>query len=113
MAGSPKEILAMSDEQLMEWTLSGDVGSYVHELGQTAMNMRVAQRNLDANREMVAQTRQWLEANIRLDATTKELADKTQSLARATKGIAWATWGIVAITLVTQVALICFTVVRK
>ena len=110
MPRSPKEILAMSDEQLMEYTLSGEESS--HGLGQAALTMRVALRMLEANREMVEQTRQWLEANIRLDATTKELADRTQSLVRTTNGIVWATWGVVAITLVTQVALIYFTVVH-
>jgi hypothetical protein len=110
MPRKPEEILAMSDEKLMEYTLSGEESS--HGLGQAAMNMRVALRMLEANREMVKQTSQWLEANIRLDATTKELADRTESLVRATKGVVWATCGVVAITVITQAALIYFTVVH-
>lgn len=101
-----EELLAMSDKELWEWTLSADVGSYVHEIGQIVMNMRVAERTLEANREMVKQTRLWLDANIRLDAST-------QSLVTATKGIVWATWAVVAITVITQGALIYFTLVRK
>ncbi len=40
MARDPKETLAMSDEELMLWALSGDVDSYVHKIGESAMSMR-------------------------------------------------------------------------
>src|ERR1700684_2724009 len=96
------KVLNMTDDELTRWTLSGDAGSDTHLIGQTLLNMRVANRTLEANREMVKQTHQWLEANLKLDATTKELAHHTRSLVRATRGIALATWGVVVITLLTQ-----------
>jgi|HubBroStandDraft_5_1064220.scaffolds.fasta_scaffold167487_2 hypothetical protein len=101
-----EEILNMSDGELWQWMLSADTGSYVHEVGKIVMNQRVAQKTLEANREMVKQTRLWLDANIQLDATTR-------ALARATSGIVAATWGVVVITLITQVALICLEVFRR
>lgn len=113
MAQPVKKILEMNDDELMEWTLTGDAGSYVHQIGETALNMRVATRMLEANREMVNQTKQWLEANIKLDATTKELANQTQSLVRTTRGIVYATWGVVLITFITQVALLYITITHK
>ena len=106
MAEDPRKILAMSDDELMLWTLSGDEDTYVHKIGATVLNMRVSTRMLEANREMVKETRQWLEANLRLDATTKELANQTRSLVVVTRGIVYATWGVVLITLLTQIALI-------
>ncbi|MGH9747650.1 MAG: hypothetical protein ACRD59_16260 [Candidatus Acidiferrales bacterium] len=102
----PNAIINMTDEELTRWTLSGDAGSDTHLLGQTVLNMRVATRTLEANRELVKHTQQWLEANLQLDATTKELANQTGSLVRTTRGIVFATWGVVLITLFTQATLI-------
>jgi len=110
MPVDPNTILNMTDEELTRWTLSGEAGSDTHLLGQTVLNMRVATRTLEANREMVKQTRQWLETNLQLDATTKELANHTRSLVRATRGIVLATWGVVLITFFTQAALIYLAV---
>jgi hypothetical protein len=42
MAEDPEKILAMSDHQLMVWTLSGQEESYVHRIGETAMAMRAS-----------------------------------------------------------------------
>jgi hypothetical protein len=105
------EIMALSDEQLMVYTLSGEDGS--HGLGLAAMNMRAATQMLQVNREMLDHARKWMEANLRLDNTTKELARQTQFLVRATRGIAWATWGVVVITFLTQIALIYLAAFRK
>ncbi|HKW89418.1 MAG TPA: hypothetical protein VJN21_11755 [Candidatus Acidoferrales bacterium] len=113
MPVDPNKILNMTDEDLIRWTLSGDAGSDTHLLGQTVLNMRVATRTLEANREMVKQTQQWLEANLQLDSTTKELADHTRSLVRATRGLVLATWGVVLITLFTQAALIYLAVHQR
>jgi hypothetical protein len=57
MAEDPKKILGMSDEDLQFWALSGDAGSYVHELGQTAMNMRCSLRMAEVTKEMASANR--------------------------------------------------------
>lgn len=101
-----EKILAMSDDELMRWTLSAHADSHVYKIGQTVLDMRVAVKMLEANREMVEQTKERLQANIRLDATTKELATETQHLVQATRRIAFATWGVVVITLITNAGLI-------
>jgi hypothetical protein len=100
------KLLKMSDEELTRWTLSGEAGSEASLVGQAVLNMRVATRNLESSREMVNQTRQWVEANLELDTTTR-------SLVRATRGIALATWGVVLITLVTQIALLYLALIHK
>jgi hypothetical protein len=67
MVEDPHRILAMSDTELQEWALSGEAGSYVHELGQTAMTMRCSLRMAEAskemasaNKELVRSTQPWL-----------------------------------------------------
>lgn len=77
MPRSPKEILAMTDEQLMEYTLSGEESS--HGLGQAALSMRAATRVHQAN---------------------QEVADLTKQLVRVTKGLVWATCALVVVTAV-------------
>ncbi len=52
MAEDPRKLMTMSDDELMFYTLSGEQGSYVHEIGQTALNMRVSLRSLEVTREM-------------------------------------------------------------
>ena len=84
MAKGPKEILEMSDYDLMSWTLSGQEDSYVHKIGETAMNMR---------------------SSLRVEQATRRLVDHTKRLVLAT-------WGVVLITLATQVALIYLSVER-
>ncbi len=106
MAVHPNEILAMSDQELQLWALSGDVGSYVHELGQTAMNMRCSLRMVEATNQMVQTTNQLAQASKGTTAPTGQLVQHTRNLALAT-------WGIVVITLLTQIALIVLTVVRR
>jgi hypothetical protein len=113
MAVDPKAIMAKSDEDLMYWALTGEGGSSDHLLGETALNMRVAVRMLEANRELTGATKKWLEANLQLDATTKELAVQTQSLVSATRGVVRATWGVVVITLATQIGLIYLAATHK
>ena len=103
-----QEIMSLSDEQLMIYTLSGEDGS--HGLGLAAMNMRSATQMVQVNRQMLDDTKKWMEANLRLDETTGELALQTRSLVNATRGIAAATWGVVIITLLTQIALIYLTI---
>lgn len=85
MAEAPNKILAMSDDDLQRWALSGGEGSYVHEIGQTAMNMRCSLRMARASEEM----------------------------AGATRNLVKATWGIVVITFVIQVAPIVLSLMRK
>ena len=84
MAKSPQEILAMPDNQLMAWTLSGEEDSYAHKIGETAINMR---------------------ASLRMVEATTRLSTYTQRLALAT-------WGIVLITLLTQISLIYLSATR-
>jgi len=99
MAEEPQKILAMSDEDLQAWALSGDVGSYVHELGQTAMSMRCSLRMAEATKEM---------AN-----ANRDLVKLTTSLVQQTRNLVKATWGLVLITIVTQIAVIVLSLVRK
>ena len=70
MPRSAKEILAMTDEQLMEYTLSGEESS--HGLGQAALSMRAATRAHQTHQE----------------------------LAELTKRLMWATWGLLVVTAV-------------
>ena len=89
----------MSDAELQEWALSGDVGSYVHELGQTAMSMRCSLRMAEASKEM---------AN-----ANKDLVKSTTSLVQRTRNLVTATWGLVLITIVTQIAIIVISLMKK
>ncbi len=84
MVQDPKVILAKSDDELMVWALSGEADSYVHRLGETAMNMRSAIKMVEASKELAAHTRI----------------------------LAISTWGIVVITLLTQLALIYFAAIK-
>lgn len=84
MAKDPKEILKMSDDDLMFWTLSGQGDSYVHKIGETAMNM----------------------------CSSLRVEQATMGLVAHTKRLVFATWGVVLITLATQAALIYFSVTR-
>lgn len=113
MAVDPRAIMGKSDEELMFWVLSGEGGSSDHLLAESALKLRVAMKTLEASREMTNATKNWLEANLKLDETTRELASKTSSLVTATKGIVLATWGVVLITLVTQAALIYLTATSR
>jgi hypothetical protein len=91
MAIDPRQLLAMTDEQLQIWALSGEEGSYVHQIGETAMAMRCSLRMAEAS-----------------DRTTAI----TVGLVQQTRNLAFATSGIVLITLVTQVALIVLTLAK-
>lgn len=99
MAEDPRKILAMTDAELQGWALSGDVGSYVHELGQTAMSMRCSLRMAEASKDM---------AN-----ANKELVRSTSSLVQQTRNLVTATWGLVLITILTQIAVIVISLVKK
>jgi hypothetical protein len=76
-------------------------------------SMRVAMKMLEANRDLRNATKKSLGANLQLDETTKELAVQTRSLIGATRGVARATWGVVLITLATQIALIYLAATHK
>jgi hypothetical protein len=78
MAIDPKELSAMNDHDLQHWALSGGPGSYVHEIGRAAMDMRCSLRMIEASNRMVT----------------------------AMRNVALAIWGVVIITLITQIALI-------
>ncbi|MGA2876097.1 MAG: hypothetical protein ABSE82_11240 [Nitrososphaerales archaeon] len=76
------DLLTMSDERLIRWTLSGEhPEGYIAELGRLVFELRFTKRNLDA----------------------------TANMTLATRRMAIATWAIAAITLVTQIALIMLT----
>lgn len=113
MAVDPNVIMGKSDKDLMFWVLSGEGGSSDHLLAESALKLRVAQNMLEASREQTNATKKWMEANLQLDETTKKLVSQTQSLARATRRIVWATWGVVIITLATQIALIYLAATHK
>ena len=95
----PEKILAMSDHDLQAWALSGLEGSYVHEIGQTAMNMRCSLRMAEASETMAGANR--------------DLVESTRNLVQQTRNLVRATWGIVLITVVTQVALIVLSLMTK
>jgi len=113
MAVNPDEIMAKSDKELMFWVLSGEGGSSDHLLAESALKLRITMNMLEASQEQTNATKKWLEANLQLDETTKKLVSQTQSLAKATRGIVWATWGVVLITLATQIALIYLAATHK
>lgn len=98
MAEDPKKILAMSDEELQVWALSGDTGSYVYELGQTAMNMRCSLRMAEVTKEMAS--------------TNSDLVKWTSSLVQQTRNLVRATWALVLITILAQIAVILFSFAR-
>ena len=99
MAEDPEKIMAMSDEQLQFWALSGDVGSYVHELGQTAMSMRCSLRMAEVTKDMASANR--------------DLVTSTSSLVRQTRNLVIATWALVVITILAQVAVLVISVISK
>lgn len=99
MPEDPDKILAMNDADLQWWALSGMEGSYVHELGQTAMNMRCSLRMATASEKMAG-------ANKDLVESTRNLVQQTGNLVQQTRNLVKATWGVVLITIITQVALI-------
>jgi hypothetical protein len=92
MADDPKKLLAMTDRDLQLWALSGESGSDVRELGRTAMDMRCSLRMVEASNQMTA--------------AAESLAEKVERLASAA-------WGIVIITLITEIVLIALTVINK
>ena len=97
MVDNLKEILSMSDEELMEWLASELRSRYLQgaesgtKLAQTVLTMRATIKNLSAAKEVSAYTRE---------------------LAASTKHIAIATWAVAIITLVTQAALLVLTLKR-
>src|SRR6266446_6573181 len=103
---SPDEIMAMSDDDLRRWTLSGPQNSYVHEIGSTEMNMRCAVRIANAAAEMAT-------ANRNLVETTRQVVEAHHRIIRETRNLVRATWGIVLITLITQAALIYSEVTKR
>ncbi len=99
MPEDPGRILAMSDQELQEWALSGDVGSYVHELGQTAMNMRCSARMAEATKEMAT--------------VNRDLVRSTNDLVGQTRRLVNATWVLVVITIVAQVGVALVSLLKK
>lgn len=127
MADDVKKIMEMSDEDLRYYMLSGDVGSYVLQLGQAEMNSRCAlrtaeasQQMAEANHELLACTRIMVETNQSMAETNKDLLKCTRTMANAnqklvtqTRNLVWSTWGVVAITLITQLASIILLLTSK
>ena len=106
MAKNPKELMAMSDEDLVFYALSGDVDSYAHRIGETAMALRVSLRMQDASKQQAAASQDML-------ATTREAVQANRDLVRYTRLLAVSSWAVVAITLLTQGALIYMTAIRR
>jgi hypothetical protein len=106
LAEDPKVIMSKSDDDLRFWTLAGSDGGYTHQMGQTEMNMRCAIRIAKAAADMASANRDLVDATRLLSDTTKQVVEGHHGLTRETKSLVRATWGIVLITLVTQVALI-------
>jgi hypothetical protein len=80
MAEDPRGIMAKSDDELQSWALSGEPGSYVHEIGQTAMNMRCSLRMAEASKEMVAANRDLVQATERMLSANESLAAANRDL---------------------------------
>lgn len=127
MGEHPHVIMAKSDEELREWTLSGADLSYQHQMGQTEMSMRCALRTAEAsqqmataNRELVGYTQMMVDANQAMAEANRQLVDWTRTMVEAnrdlvkqTRNLVWSTWGVVAITLLTQVATIVVLLTKK
>jgi hypothetical protein len=116
MAEDPKKLLGMSDDELTFWTLSGDEGSYSHQVGQTVLNMRnslrameAARQTAEANVELSNEMKHMAKAHTNLSDYTKRLAEANVEALNHTKQLAKATWAIAFITLITQAALILLT----
>ena len=108
-----EEIIGMKDDELRAWTLSGDAGSYDHQIGQTEMNMRCALRIAEAAQQMATVNQDLVRATTQLVSTTNQVVGAHHGLIRETRGLVRATWGIVVITLATQIALIVSEFLRK
>lgn len=80
--------MEMSDEQLLEYTLSGVEDSYAHKLGQTALTLRYQQRTCEAAEQQAS------DARVALDATRK-MAKYTLWVAIGTAIVAAATFATV------------------
>jgi hypothetical protein len=106
MSKDPKELMAMSDEDLVFYTLSGDVDSYAHRIGETAVTLRASLRMLEASKEQAAASQDML-------ASTREALRANRDLVRYTRMLAVSSWAVVVITLLTQGALICMTALSR
>jgi hypothetical protein len=102
----PGQIMGMSDDELRVWTLSGPENSYVHKIGQTEMNMRCALRMVNAASQMAEANRDLVEA-------TRRVVEGHHGLIRQTRYLVKATWGIVIITLISQVAVVSAELMRR
>jgi hypothetical protein len=97
MADNSKDILSMSDEELLEWLASELRSRYLTgvdsstKLAETVLTMRATIKNLSA---------------------AKEVSVYTRELAASTKHLAIGTWAIAIRTLVTQVTLLILTLKR-
>jgi hypothetical protein len=120
MSETVEKIMVKSDDELRFWTLSGQPNSYVHQIGQTEMNMRCAMRIAKAAEEMatangnlVQATTDMARANRLLVEATNQVVQGHHGLIRETRNLVRATWGIVLITLITQIALIVSEVLKR
>jgi hypothetical protein len=85
MAKSPHELVGMSDEELMQYTLSGEADSYVHRIGETALTLRYAQRTAEAAQQQATDARAAVKA-------TRDVAKYTLWVAIGTAVVALATF---------------------
>ena len=98
--------MAMTDEALTEMALDGQANSNVLVVGSAAMNIRSATRIAAAAAAMATANRDLVE-------TTSKVVEAHHGLIRETRYLVYATWGLVAITLLAQLAIIGFEFVTK
>jgi hypothetical protein len=102
----PEQIIRMSNDELRIWTLQGDANSNRMAWGQAEANMRCAFLISTASAEMAAANRDLVEA-------TKKVVEAHHGLIKQTKYLVYATWGLVVITLLSQLGLIAFEYYAK
>ncbi|HET7258141.1 MAG TPA: hypothetical protein VFI75_00370 [Candidatus Acidoferrum sp.] len=100
MAKLAKDIVALTDDDLILYTLSSEEGSL--GLGQAALQMRIALRTEKINREVATSTQNLMDA-------TRDLAQETRKQVGATQGVMW---GTIALALAT-LALAIITFLRR
>jgi len=113
MAEDPKKLISMTDDALLEWTLSGEENSYPHRIGETVLNMRNSVRALEVAKKMEHAYSELSQQTQRLAETSAEALKHSKSLAAYTKHLAISTWAVALITLVTQVVLVFITLKGK
>jgi len=120
----PHRIIAMTDDELRLYTLDGGAGSSAQVWGVAEMEMRnslrtleITKQQLELTREELALTKQSLAASQGSLAATQQMVTANEALSKSTKDLAvytkslkFATWGMVLITLATQITVIILSI---